>query len=311
VCGACGGDADCPAEAPSCLEGLCRQRCRTHDDCTAEATWPICSGGGLCVECRGAEHCGEGFLCIAGGRCVADPERTLIAIAEGLGLESTLSAAGYRTRVLTYREMEDGALTSGNFDALFVGRFPNGLSDAALAAIEGHVLAGRGLVTEFSGAILLFSSAAPGLRFADLPQTGWFTGSVGGGHRLGDAVPVQIVDRTSPLMQGISTPFSALSATEFFFTLYTEDPNLRTVATFRGDGSEHFPARAFPAAMEGRVCDAPVLILTFDYQDNPADPAIRRLITNAAAVAAGRVDLSLPSVCPRPDGEVLEDELRP
>ncbi len=65
--GLCGGDPECPAEAPLCLAGRCG-RCAGGADCAGRPGRVCDTTSGRCVECRGAVECTDAArpVCVQG-----------------------------------------------------------------------------------------------------------------------------------------------------------------------------------------------------------------------------------------------------
>ena len=100
------------------------------------------------------------------------------------------------------------------------------------------------------------------------------------------------------MVQGLDSPIASQNGTQYFLTIYGDDPNIRTVATYAGNGTVNFPEGDWPGIVEARVCDSMLVFLPFDWQDAPAEPATSRLIVNAVTVAVGRPDRSMGGPCP-------------
>ena len=294
ACTACGEGAPC-GDGLACLVGGCQLRCADDGGCPGEDLH--CTDAGVCVDCLNAEHC-DGAACLEGGSCELVPANHRIAVIGQLDLHGPLRAAGFETVRVGPPEIRNQWIIEQGFDALFLGRQGASFHEQEIAGLAAFMAGGGGLVTEWEGLVPLFSAHHPTSRSRNLHQAGWWEGQVGGGVNLGPATPIRFIDPSSPVLEGIEDPLADAGGTQFFYTIYSEDPSLRTVATFRGNGTLVFPDQDFPAVIETRFCDAPVVILPFDYQDAPNSPAIARLITNAARVAVSPVDANLTGPCP-------------
>jgi hypothetical protein len=258
----------------------------------------MCVEGGVCRECLENPDCPDHDLCGDEGVCEPVPAEHRIAIWQGVNVAEPLTEAGFRVESLSHDALRQGALTTQRYDALILGRNWGRLNEADANLIGDFVLAGGGVVTEFDGVVPFFSGHHATSRFAASGQLGWFEGEVGAGQQLGRGTEVTFIDPQSPIVQGLDSPLASQNATQWFLTLHSDDPHLRTVATFQGNGSANFPEGAWPAIVEARVCDSVLVFMPFDWQDGPGEPEIARLIVNAATVAVGRVDPTLRGPCP-------------
>ena len=293
-CGPCEQAEEC-GQGELCDGGVCRQGC--GDDLPCGEAAPHCVQGGVCAECIDDGHCAEGHTCEA-GECSVSPEAHRIAIWQGVNAAGPLNGAGFQTEALSHAALRQGALTNERYDALILGRQWGRLTVEDARLIGAFVVGGGGIITEYDGVVPFFSGHHATSRFRSTGQLGWFEGEVGSGQQLARGTEIHVIDPRSPVVAGLDSPIASQNATQYFLTIYGDDPNMRTVATYAGDGSANFPAGDWPGIVEARVCDSMLVFLPFDWQDAPGEAQITRLIVNAATVVVGRPDPSLRGPCP-------------
>lgn len=181
---------------------------------------------GTAVSAQGADVAHEGF---------SSPTLINIILSEG----------GHTPTALSAEQVEAGQLLVGDFDVFVISRnttFP-GASDTYVQGVGDYIAAGGNIVTEFSGAGLLFSSYAPDIRppVDTTPQLGIFSGSFHAGWFHATGTPINLLDPGHPAVAGLPDPFSEGTGTEFFFWLETDDPNIQIIADFVGNGTFGFP----------------------------------------------------------------------
>ncbi len=229
-----------------------------------------------------------------------DPDRLQVIALNGAQVNVALQVGGWRIEGVSDDQVRAGVLAERRYVAAFVGNHYRGTDEAWLRGIEQFVLEGGGLVTEFDGAVHFFSGMADGMRFPDLPQNGWFAGTVGSGQGMGADSPIDHALPAHPLVVGLPDPIRGGQGTQFFFTLHDLQPGLQVVATFTGNGFPGFPRdEVFPAIISTQVCGTPVVFMPFDYGDEQQDPELSMLIQRAATQVTRRLDGPLVGVCPR------------
>lgn len=222
-----------------------------------------------------------------------------VGVLQGLNpdIRTNLQNAGMNATTLSITDIENGILNTASFDTFMMGRvyirtLP--VSQSFVDNVSAFVNAGGGLVTEWDGAALLWSGYHSTYRYdSSYPQAQLFTGTIGAGQALQTGTNIhKIVDH--PILADLPTNFSAHGGTEFLYTSYGYDDvnEIEILATFQGNGTTNFPDQAFPAVFVGRSLN--VVGIPFDFQDNPNDPNLKKLYTNAVTWSATNATATLP-----------------
>lgn len=197
---------------------------------------------------------------------------------------AALNAAHTVTQVTT-ANIDSGALSS--YDVLVMGHVnPADSTATTCTAIQTFLAAGKGVVSEWNNATLLFQPA-PGAYYAMTNPCNLFAGTASGGkNTFGSDVPIQITMPASPLVAGLNSPFSMADGSEFVYELTGLGPEWTVAATFDGGGTT-YPA-VLSAVRSGGGC---VALSPFDYFDarnagGSAQSNMETLLNNMVAWAA-------------------------
>lgn len=156
-------------------------------------------------------------------------------------------------------DIDGGALQ--NYDVLVVGHAYSN-SATTCAKISEFLAAGKGLITEWNVATLLFQPE-PGTYVPVSNPCNLFAGTTAGGQMdFGSNIPLQIVDPSSPLMTGLPNPFSMAGGSEFVYRLTGLTAEWSVAATFDGAGTT-YPAVISAAPVTGGC----IALSPFDYFD--------------------------------------------
>jgi len=170
----------------------------------------------------------------------------------------SVAAANTVTNV-SVSDIEGGALQ--NYDVLVVGHAYSNTAETC-AKISEFLAAGKGLITEWNVATLLFQPA-PGAYYPVSNPCNLFAGTATGGQSdFGSDLPIQIVDPSSPLMIGLPNPFSMAGGSEFVYQLTGLAAEWSVAATFDGAGTT-YPAVISAAPVTGGC----IALSPFDYFD--------------------------------------------
>ena len=113
--------------------------------------------------------------------------------------------AGHTYTAVTVNDIDNGSLSS--YDALLLGHVYT-ITATTCTQIQTFLNAGKGLVSEWSGATLLFPQTGS-LYYPVNISCALFSGSVtGGDSSFGSDIPVTLAQPASPLVSGLSNPFS-------------------------------------------------------------------------------------------------------
>ena len=198
---------------------------------------------------------------------------------------SHLSLAGMDASAISVGEVQTGSLLTNGYDVLVLGRIYYDLVPQAFVdAVTTFVNMGGGVVTEWDGASYLFDGYHPTYRYSTTnPQSHLLLGQIGSGYDLAYNTPlVKAADH--PIWSGLPDQFSAFGGTEYFYTTYGYDTSqIDVIATYQGNGTSQFPNQQFPAVFVGRNVN--VVGMPFDWQDEPDDPNLVKLYTNAVLFA--------------------------
>ncbi len=173
---------------------------------------------------------------------------------------SAFGAAHTVTQV-TSANIDAGALSA--YDVLVMGHVsPSGSTTATCSAIQAFLAAGKGVVSEWNTATLLFQPAA-GAYYSMNTPCNLFAGTASGGNMdFGTNLPIQITAPASPLVAGLSNPFAMASGSEFVYQLTGLGPEWTVAATYDGGGT------AYPAVLSAvRTGGGCVALSPFDYFD--------------------------------------------
>ncbi len=194
---------------------------------------------------------------------------------------------------VTLVDIETGALSG--YDVFWIGHaaFSAGeWSAEACTALDTFLADGGGIVTEWNGLTMLFDSLDPGIYLPmDLPQCGFFTGSVGNGNNLAADTPIDIVDPASPLVAGLTDPFVMAGGSQFFYTAGIDMAVWDVAAEFTGFGD------TWPAVMSSSALGGVVAVGVMDYQDVlPGNANASILLGNLIAVADSGIAVDRPAI---------------
>jgi len=178
-----------------------------------------------------------------GARVALEGLNTYTAAVSG-----ALSRAGHVPVALTAAQVETGALLTGRFDVLVIGRnsIYLGVSALYVSRVGEYVAAGGNIVTELSGASIFFSGYASDvtpLQVTRAPQLKVFDAILHAGALNASGTPISLADRTDPVASGLSNPFSDPYGSDYFHWIESVDPSLHLVGQFTGaDGWRRSPA---------------------------------------------------------------------
>jgi len=292
------GVEECDAGNTDDLDGCsstCESECAAGQIVCAEACIDPATDEAHCGGCDTA--CDPGQACIAEA-CVTGQ----VLVVGSAGLVTALQNAGYTVTSVTWNNAA-ASLDASIYPVAFIGRYAvdwTSMTPENIAAIEAYSAAGGNIVTEWDGASLFFSGYDATYRYAAGAVTplAWYAGTVGGGYQRGTGTPITqtIAD---PLFTGVTDPFSAGSATEFFFTFQNVDETqLELLATFEGDGSADFPLGSLGTIYRGRRCGGNIIFASFDYQDQATNAGFGDLMGNFVEAALAPPSAATIDVCP-------------
>lgn len=188
---------------------------------------------------------------------------------------------------VTQAEIDSGALSA--YDVLLLGHLTRTtLTAATCDRIKAFLAAGKGVVTEWNGATLIFNST-PESYHPMQPSCALMAGSaVDGDSTFGSGVPIAVVDAANPLVAGLPSSFDMGRGSEFVWQITGHGPEWKVAATFNGNGT------TFPAVMSTRLAGGGCLALSpFDYFDasdagGTQQASMERLLANMVGWAANR-----------------------
>jgi len=168
-------------------------------------------------------------------------------------------AAGHTITNVSAADIDAGALES--YDVLVAGHIGSNTATTC-AKLTEFLASGKGLVTEWNGATLLFQPS-PGSQEPATNPCNLFAGNATGGQSsFGSNLPLQIVDTASPLVVGLSNPFAMSGGSEYVYQLTNLGAEWSVAATFDGGGTT-FPAVISAAPVTGGC----IALSPFDYFD--------------------------------------------
>jgi len=186
---------------------------------------------------------------------------------------------------VTTANIDAGALAG--YDVLVMGHINQGDPTASTCTqLASFLAAGKGIVSEWNGATVLFQPA-PGAYYPVTNPCNLFAGTASGGDdTFGTNLPINIVLPASPLVAGLSNPFAMAGGSEFVYRLTGLGPEWSVAATFDGAGTP-YPA-VLSAVRSGGGC---VALSPFDYFDarsagGSAQSNMETLLNNMVAWAA-------------------------
>jgi hypothetical protein len=192
---------------------------------------------------------------------------------------------------LTLNDIETGVLNS--YDVFWIGHAaydsPAQWTQLACDQVESFLANGGGVVTEWNGLTMLFESVDAGSYFPMLgPQCGLFTGSMGAGDNVGSDTPINVLNPGSPLMAGLSNPFSMGGGSQFFYTTGIDMNQWTVDADYTGHGG------TWPAVMYSALAGGMVVVGTMDYADVLPENA------TAATLLGNMIDLAVTGAVDQP-----------
>ena len=168
--------------------------------------------------------------------------------------------AGHTYTAVTVNDIDNGSLSS--YDALLLGHVYT-ITATTCTQIQTFLNAGKGLVSEWSGATLLFPQTGS-LYYPVNISCALFSGSVtGGDSSFGSDIPVTLAQPASPLVSGLSNPFSMQGGSEFVYLISGYGAEWEVAGTSDLGGTVYPTVLA--AKYGGRGC---VALSPFDYFDS-------------------------------------------
>lgn len=159
---------------------------------------------------------------------------------------------------------------------------------AEFQALRDFVAAGGCYIGEWWGAGWALSEVGPSYNYPYYQVTDFgqlFTGAASDGSSIQTGLPITIV-QDHPAVAGLSSPFSAGGATEYFVrAIPPYDPRLTVVATYQGYGG------TYPAIMVGSTGASRAVLLFFDAGDDSGQPAMQILWPSVVRWAAVHDDV--------------------
>lgn len=207
---------------------------------------------------------------------IASDAANIAVFGGSASIASFLQGAGHNAVMVSESDILAGVLS--DYDLLVMAHLGNSAS-IVQTEVEEFVSAGGGLVTEWNGSTVLFSSIGANPYGVVEPQWNWYAGEIDYGSYVGTGTPVDIIDVAHPLAFNLPDPFSAGGATEFFYTLLGYTSELDVVAQYTGHGG------TWPALMTGSYGTGSVVIQLFDSGDDLSYAEIQQLWLNSINVA--------------------------
>lgn len=203
--------------------------------------------------------------------------------------ESILAPTGHTVSAVSLTAIELGALPI--FDVLVIGHVtPTDWSQTACDRLEEFFLGGGGVVAEWNGLTSLFTSIAPGTETPMTPICGLSAGEVSEGGFL--PLDVITLDSSSRLVEGLSSPFSLGSGSEFFYEITNIQQQWSIAATYVGRSGH-----SLPALLETGIGTGCVVVGVFDFFDalvsgHPYFDEGQTLVANMIAAATDCAGIS-------------------
>ena len=169
--------------------------------------------------------------------------------------------AGHTYTAVSGADIDNGLLSS--YDALLLGHIYNTISTTTCSQLQTFLNAGKGVVSEWNGATLLFTQTGS-LPISPVNMScTLFPGTVTGGNAdFGSNLPITLAIPSSPLVSGLSNPFSMKSGSEFVFRIAGLGAEW-TVA-----GTSDLGGTVYPTVMVAKYNGAGCVALSpFDYFD--------------------------------------------
>jgi hypothetical protein len=140
-----------------------------------------------------------------------------------------------------------------------------GWSSAACVGMKNFLAKGKGVVLEWDAVVLPFNSLGANIYVNSTPQCALFSGIADRGKSVGYNTPVVITDIGSPLVTGLTSPFSMGAASDYMYQITGYDQAIWKVsATYAG-----WSAASNPALMYGRYKGGGCVALgTMAFGDN-------------------------------------------
>lgn len=162
---------------------------------------------------------------------------------------------------VTSANIDSGVLSS--YDALLIGHLrPSGtISATTCGQIQTFLNAGKGLVSEWNGATILFPQTGS-LYYPANMSCALFSGAITGGEPFAYDTPITITTPASPLVTGLSSPFSMSDGSEFVHQISGYGAEWEVAGTSDLGGTVYPTIMAAKYANKGCVALSP-----FDYFD--------------------------------------------
>jgi hypothetical protein len=188
--------------------------------------------------------------------------------------------AAHTVTAISSADIDAGALSA--YDALVVGHVMINTATTC-TEIANFLAAGKGVVGEWNAATVLFQPAAGAFLPVPVPCNLLAGNAEGGSADFGTDVPIQITNPASPLVAGLSNPFSMEGGSEFVYRLTGLGSNWNVAATFDGAGT------TYPAVLSTTQAGGCVALSPFDYFDAASSGSTARsnmetLLNNMVAV---------------------------
>lgn len=183
---------------------------------------------------------------------------------------------------VTISDINAGALAS--YDALVMGHvFPSSITTATCSQLQSFLSAGKGLVSEWNGVTALFPTAA-GSFYPSSTSCALFSGlASGGASDYGSNNAIVITNPGSPLVAGLSSPFSMQQGSEYVYRITGYGTEWNVV------GTSNLGGVSYPTVMAARYNGAGCVALSpFDYFDTVSSNAeAKTLLGNMLGAVLG------------------------
>jgi hypothetical protein len=194
------------------------------------------------------------------GLTVSVAQAANIAVWSPIGGSPDLPA-GHTYTAVSGADIDNGLLSS--YDALLLGHIYDTISTTTCSQLQTFLNAGKGVVSEWNGATLLFTQTGS-LPISPVNMScTLFPGTVTGGRAdFGSNLPITLAIPSSPLVSGLSNPFSMQGGSEFVFRIAGLGAEW-TVA-----GTSDLGGTVYPTVMAAKYNGAGCVALSpFDYFD--------------------------------------------
>ncbi len=176
--------------------------------------------------------------------------------------------SAHTVTLVSTADIDAGALQ--NYDVVVAGHVPRGTANTC-SRIAAFLAAGKGMVGEWNGATVLFHPSPDAYEPADIACELFAGLASGGGNTFGSELPIDITEPSSPLVAGLSNPFTMGEGSAHVYQLTGLGPEWKVAATFDGEGSSH------PAVLAALRPDGGCVALSpFDYFDRDQETGTSR-----------------------------------